>query len=108
MKCRILCKQCRNVFDLTISDSSFIDKKVYCPACGSSDVIEAPSWVPLGSGLNIFESNEWEYICQECQHVFKMPIPKSPSEDKNRRCPVCNSNHLHLLTNVGALPIYCG
>ena len=106
MKYRILCKQCRNVFDIVTSGSSS-NEKPHCPACESSDTMEAPSWAPLGSGFNIFESNEWEYVCQQCQHVFKMPIPKSPSEDKSRRCPICNSNHLHLLTNAGALPLYC-
>jgi hypothetical protein len=36
-----------------------------------------------------------------------MPIPKSPAEDKSRKCPVCNSGHLHLITGAKALPLYC-
>jgi len=104
----MLCKQCRNVFDITISSDSFLDKAVHCPACGSSDVREAPPWAPLGSGWNICENNMWEYECQDCKNVFQMPIPGSPTEDKKRKCPVCGSGHLHMLTNVGTLPLHCG
>jgi DNA-directed RNA polymerase subunit RPC12/RpoP len=108
MERRLLCKQCWFVFDMAISDSYSSDAEIHCPACCSTNVMEAPSWAPLGSGLNIFEGNEWSYECQQCKGKFKMPIPKSPSEDKNRRCPVCNSGHLHLLTGAKALPLYCG
>ncbi|OGN96984.1 MAG: hypothetical protein A2Y89_04750 [Chloroflexi bacterium RBG_13_51_18] len=107
MERRFLCKQCWNVFDVASSDSATTDEKVHCPACGSADVMEAPPWAPLDSGKNIFKSNEWEYECQQCKHHFKMPIPKSPSEDKSRKCPACNSGHLHLLTGKEALPLYC-
>jgi len=105
---RFLCKNCRLVFDVTESDCSPADTKVQCTKCGSFDVIEAPMWAPLNSGSNIFEDNEWEYECQQCKHTFKLPIPTSPSEDKSRRCPACNGEHLHRLMNAMALPIYCG
>jgi DNA-directed RNA polymerase subunit RPC12/RpoP len=108
METRFLCKQCRHVFDLAKPGDSDLDNKIHCPACGSSDVIEAPTWAPLGSGWNIFESTSWEYECQQCKHTFKLPIPKSPEEDKNRRCPICNSGHLHLLIDNVATPLYCG
>jgi DNA-directed RNA polymerase subunit RPC12/RpoP len=103
-----LCKQCRHVFKQVIPGNSSSDGEIHCPACCSSDVMEAPPWAPLGSGLNIFESNIWEYECQQCQHKFKMTIPKSPAEGKSRRCPACNSGHLHVLTIKGGLPLYCG
>ena len=105
---RFLCKQCRHVFDSEISNGSSLNQEVYCPACGNSDVMEAPAWAPLDSGWNIFESNEWEYECQECKHTFKLPIPQSPAEGESRKCPVCNSGHLHLLTGGKALPLHCG
>ena len=108
MEHRFLCKQCRHVFDLPIPGSSSIDKEVHCPTCGSSDVMEAPAWAPLDSGWNIFESNMWEYECQQCKHIFKLPIPQSPAEDKSRRCPNCNSEHLHLLTGAGVRAFACG
>lgn len=108
MEHRFLCKQCRHVFDLEMPRDSSLDKEVHCTKCGGSDVMEAPTWAPLGSGWNILESTVWEYECQQCKHVFKMPIPKSPAEDKSRRCPACNSGHLHLLTNMGGLPLHCG
>jgi DNA-directed RNA polymerase subunit RPC12/RpoP len=108
MERRFLCKQCLNVFDHAVSDSLSPGEKIKCPACCGFDVVEAPPWVPLDSGTNIFETDTWEYECQQCKHKFKMPIPKSPTEDKNRRCPVCNSGHLHLLTGKENLPLYCG
>ena len=41
MEQRFLCKQCRHIFDLEISNGSSLDGEVQCPACGSSDVMEA-------------------------------------------------------------------
>ena len=103
----LLCKQCRNLFKLPLSQLPQ-NKEEYCPACGSSQVEEAPAWAPLGSGLNIFDESTWEYECQQCKKKFKMPIPKSPTEDKSRQCPDCGSGHLHRLTSVGGEPLYCG
>jgi DNA-directed RNA polymerase subunit RPC12/RpoP len=108
MERRFLCKQCWHIFDVATNDDSSSSAGLRCPACLSTDVMEAPAWAALGSGLNIFDSNEWKYECQQCKHKFTMPIPKSPSEDKSRRCPMCNSKHLHLLTGEKALPLYCG
>jgi rubredoxin/DNA-directed RNA polymerase subunit RPC12/RpoP len=115
MERRFLCKECRHVFDLEVSSETSpdipacsLDKKVCCPACGSTDVMETPVWAPLTSGWNIFESNEWEYECQQCKHIFKLPTPKSPAEDESRRCPACNSGQLRLLTGGKALPLHCG
>jgi DNA-directed RNA polymerase subunit RPC12/RpoP len=108
MERRFLCKQCQYVFDAAISDVTSPDTNVHCPVCCGTNVTEAPPWAPLGSGLNIFESDTWEYECQQCLHKFTMPIPQSPTEDRNRRCPLCNSGHLHLLTGKKALPLYCG
>jgi DNA-directed RNA polymerase subunit RPC12/RpoP len=108
VKCRFLCKRCRHVFDVEIPDGSFKGEEIHCPVCESLHVMEAPAWAPLGSGFNIFEDDTWEYQCQECKKTFKLPIPKSPAEEKSRRCIACNSSHLHLLTGTGALPLYCG
>ena len=108
MERRFLCKKCWNVFDLAIPDSSRSNVEIHCPACRNADVMEAPPWAPLGSGRNIFESNEWAYECQQCKYKFRMPIPKSPIEDKSRKCPTCKSGHLHLITGEGTLPLYCG
>jgi DNA-directed RNA polymerase subunit RPC12/RpoP len=96
------------VFDFFMADGSPPNEKVHCPTCCGVDIIEAPPWAPLDSGTNIFDGNEWQYECQDCKSKFKMPIPQSPSEDKNRKCPVCNSGHLHLLTGAKAIPLYCG
>jgi len=105
---RVLCLKCRLVFDIDPAVSCSIDRKIHCTSCNSTDIAEAPPWAPLGSGANIFEGNTWEYECQQCCHKFEMPIPKSPSEANSRRCPLCNGEHLHLLTQIGALPLYCG
>jgi DNA-directed RNA polymerase subunit RPC12/RpoP len=107
MERRFLCKKCWHIFDLPEPDSSSGNLKIKCPSCSATDVMEAPPWAPLDSGKNIFASNEWQYECQQCKLKFKMPIPKSPSEDKSRECPVCHSRHLHLLTGAKALPLYC-
>ena len=107
MERRFLCKQCRHVFDLEMPQDTHANLKIHCISCNGTDVIEAPAWAPLDSGWNIFEDNEWEYECQHCKQKFKMPIPESPSEDKSRKCPVCNSGHLHMLTGSKALPLYC-
>src|SRR4030042_339321 len=105
MKHRFLCKKCRHIFDAEITGDSSIGLEMRCPGCASSDVMDAPTWAPLGSGLNIFENDTWEYQCQQCKKNFKLPIPKSPTEDKSRRCVFCYSPHLHLLTGTGALPL---
>jgi DNA-directed RNA polymerase subunit RPC12/RpoP len=105
---RYLCKVCRNIFIATIGGSLSTKKGERCPHCGSPQVMEAPAWAPLGSGFNIFEGSTWKYECHQCGHTFEMPIPKSPTEDKDRKCPVCGQGHLHLLTEIGALPLYCG
>jgi ribosomal protein S27AE len=36
-----------------------------------------------------------------------MPIPKSPTEEKQRRCPSCGAEHIHRLTAIGGEPLYC-
>jgi DNA-directed RNA polymerase subunit RPC12/RpoP len=99
-----LCKECRNIF----SQPSGGDFAPRCPKCGSPGVMEAPAWSPLGSGANIFEDSTWKYECQECRLTFTLPIPRSPSEEKQRKCIYCGAGHLHLLTAVGAQPLYCG
>lgn len=104
---RLLCKKCFNVFDHLISESS-PSTGIHCTICNSGDVVDAPPWAPLGSGSNIFGGNEWAYECQQCKFKFRMAIPKNPTEDKSRKCPACNSGHLHLVTGSKALPLYCG
>lgn len=104
----LICSQCRNIFKSDRQPGSSPDKKMCCPKCGSREVAEAPVWAPLGSGLNIFDGSEWEYECQECHKKFKMPIPKSPTEEKDRRCQYCGAGHIHRLTGVGGQPLYCG
>jgi rRNA maturation endonuclease Nob1 len=104
----LLCQHCRNVFKLLLSQSPSVGGNILCPKCGSPDVAEAPVWAPLGSGLNIFDSAEWEYECHECHKKFKMPIPESPTQEKERSCPFCGAGHIHRLTAVGGEPLYCG
>jgi DNA-directed RNA polymerase subunit RPC12/RpoP len=108
MEKRFLCKHCWHVFDRAIPDGNSSSEEMHCPACSSVDVTAAPPWAPLGSGRNIFENQTWDYECQQCKFKFSMPIPKSPAEDKSRKCPACNSGHLHLLTGAKNLPLYCG
>jgi predicted nucleic-acid-binding Zn-ribbon protein len=104
----LLCRQCRNVFRIPSQNRCSIIRRTPCPKCGSSEIEEAPTWAPLGSGSNIFDSSEWEYECQECHKKFQMPIPKSPTEEKERSCPSCGAKHIHSLTTAGGAPLYCG
>lgn len=105
---RFLCRTCRHVFDHVVDGEGPSWRGIACPICCSDDIVEAPPWAPLGSGWNIYDSNEWEYECQDCRHTFKMPIPKSPTEEEARRCPECHSGHLHRMTSGKGLPLHCG
>ena len=108
MEKRFLCKHCRHVFDLAVAGDVSMNGNLKCPACSGQEVSEAPPWVPLGSGFNIFDNDEWKYECQQCKQVFSLPIPRTVSEDESRRCPACASPHLHLLVDKQGLPLYCG
>lgn len=100
-----LCHQCRNVFRLAVSDDPL--KEAKCSKCGSADVRRLPSWAPIG--FNWHEGSPvWEYECQQCQHVFKLPVPSSPSQEKEIACPACGGRHIHRLTASRGVPIYCG
>lgn len=96
-----LCHQCGNIFRLPP------DKEVRCPQCGSSQTRELPSWVPMDSDLSEGQI-KWQYECQQCQKKFELPVPTSPSQEKNIKCPVCNGGHIHRLTLSGYEPLYCG
>ena len=96
-----LCHQCGNIFRLSLPGEA------KCPQCGSSQTRELPSWVPMGSDLSESQS-QWQCECQQCKNKFEIPVPDSPSGEKNIRCPVCNGRHIHRLTPSGYEPLYCG
>ncbi len=102
-----LCHQCRNVFKLPVPDDLSLGGEAKCPRCGSSHIEEMPSWAPIG--FNLSEGPPmWEYECQHCHNVFKLPVPGSPSQEKEIACPACGGCHIHRLTAVGGVPMYCG
>ena len=101
-----MCRQCRNVFRLAVADSPS-EKEATCPGCGSADIEEVPSWAPIGFTLSE-EPPMWECACQQCQNVFEIPVPASPAEAKEIRCPLCGGGHIHRLTPAGVEPLYCG
>jgi DNA-directed RNA polymerase subunit RPC12/RpoP len=101
-----LCQQCRNIFKPPMSCSITAEKKeVTCPACGGSDVKEMTSWAPIGFTESLLL---WEYECQHCRNVFKLPVPGSPSEEMGIECPACGGKHIHRLTVIDGAPLYCG
>jgi putative FmdB family regulatory protein len=100
------CQECHHVFRLPAADSS-TDRDVRCPDCGSTHTRELSAWVPLGADLDEGTS-QWEYECQECHHVFKRPVPTSPSQEREIACPACGGRHIHRLTAIGGEPLYCG
>jgi len=96
-----LCHQCGSIFRLTSA------KEAKCPQCGSSQTKELPSWVPMGSDLSEGPST-WQYECQQCKHKFELPVPGSPSQERDIKCPACDGGHIHRLTIYGSEPLYCG
>jgi len=107
VECEYLCHRCQNVFKLSVSDSPPPEKKAECPKCSSTDIERLPSWAPIG--FNLHEGSPmWEYECQQCQNAFKLPVPGSPSQEKEIRCPACGGGHIHRLTAAGGVPLYCG
>jgi Zn finger protein HypA/HybF involved in hydrogenase expression len=105
---RFFCNECAHVYDLDIPENTCTVMEMRCPACNSQQISEAPPWAPLGSGHNIFTGNEWAYECRDCNFKFRLSIPKSPDENKLRRCPRCQGNNLLTITGSKALPLYCG
>ena len=102
-----LCHQCGNIFRLSVDSTRPLEKELKCPACRNSQVRDLPSWVPLGSDLYEIP-REWEYECQQCKSKFKLPVPGSPSQERNIRCPACDDGHIHRLIRTGFEPLYCG
>ena len=102
-----LCHQCGNIFRLSNESTQSVEKELKCPQCGNSQVRELPSWAPLGSNLDEGPPM-WDCECQQCQTAFKLPVPSSPSQAKEARCPACGGKHIHRLTPAGFEPLYCG
>jgi putative FmdB family regulatory protein len=102
-----LCRQCGHLFRGSVDEVPTQKKQGACPQCGGSQIRELPSWEPLGSELSDV-SLSWEYQCQECRHQFSLPVPASPSQEKDIKCPECNGGHIHRLTRSGFEPLYCG
>jgi DNA-directed RNA polymerase subunit RPC12/RpoP len=105
-----LCEQCKNIFKLPVVCSITPEKtpeevEVKCPGCGSSQVQEMPSWGPVDFCA---PSLVWQYECQECHNVFELPVPSSPSQERELKCPVCGGGHIHRLTVIDGAPLYCG
>ena len=102
-----LCQNCHNLFKLELDLSSVNQNDLTCPKCGSTQINNLPSWSPTGSNLDVCKL-EWEYQCQDCNNIFKLPIPTSPEQEKEIICPECNGGHIHRLTPTGGEPLYCG
>lgn len=102
-----LCQQCQTLFDLSVQPGSEEEKEARCPECGSPHIEGLPSWAPIGFDL-YGGPPVWEYECQHCQNVFKLPVPSSPAQEKGIKCPECGGGHIHRLTPTGGEPLYCG
>ena len=100
------CNHCKNLFKLPLVCSITPEKKeIKCPKCGSFNIDEMPFWGPMNFTEPLLM---WEYECQECHHTFKLPVPNSPSQEKEIKCPECGGGHIHRLTKIGGEPLYCG
>jgi DNA-directed RNA polymerase subunit RPC12/RpoP len=58
----------------------------------------------LGSSAELEEAPEkelmWEYVCHDCNAKFKKHVPRGPKEERDTRCPNCQSAEIERL-NVG-------
>jgi DNA-directed RNA polymerase subunit RPC12/RpoP len=98
------------MFEILSSDVQEKAEEVQCSHCGSRDIEELPSWIPMSFNLNLyFGLMSWQYSCQQCKTVFDLPVPTGPTEEKERKCPTCGSMQIERLTPLEVdLPIYCG
>ena len=46
----------------------------------------------------------WKYSCHQCQSHFEMPVPLSPKDEKERKCPRCGSADIHRVTTEDSEP----
>ncbi len=104
-----ICNKCRTIFTIEQLSCSLVkqEREVVCPACGSSETDALPVWAPIGFHSHE-EVREWEYQCEDCRKTFKLPVPESPSQERNLVCPACGKNHIHRLTFLDGVPMYCG
>lgn len=103
------CCHCKGLFEVIHSIGLGKNQRAKCPACGSIDVQELPSWIPDGFNLGLYYSpSNWQYYCDQCQSTFELPVPSGPKEEQQRKCPTCGSMNLKRLTAlVIEAPIYC-
>lgn len=94
--------------ELSVSPDPREVKQANAPERAGGYIIGLPSWVP--SGLDLYKGPAmWEYECQECKTAFKLPVPKSPSDEKYIKCTRCGSANIKRLTAlIGEASPYCG
>ena len=44
-----------------------------------------------------FKTLTWDYLCHQCEFRFEMPVPRGPTEEKERECPRCGSRDIERL-----------
>jgi DNA-directed RNA polymerase subunit RPC12/RpoP len=103
------CRQCQAIFELPSPGDSEVGSEAKCPKCGSATVESVPVWIPNGFDLNLYYNpSTWQYSCHHCQAKFEMPVPSGPTEEQQRKCPLCGSNDIERLTTlIVGLPMYC-
>ena len=104
-----VCQKCRNIFAVPQIACSLTreEPEAVCPACGSKDTVAVPVWEPIGFHSHE-EVREWEYKCQDCGASFKLPVPNSPSQERNIQCPTCGKGNIQRVTLLDGVPMYCG
>ena len=101
------CCKCQKIFKVPEPSAPSPPEKVKCPECGNPYTESIPSWMPIGL-ISYEDQPLWEYECQQCQHVFKLPVPSSPSQEEEIRCPRCDGDHIHRLTMFRHEPLHTG
>jgi DNA-directed RNA polymerase subunit RPC12/RpoP len=88
---KYLCNQCQELFDLIEPGNSVATR---CPRCSSGDIQELIA-CNLENG-----PPPWEYVCQQCGGRFLIKAPRGPSEEKEIRCPRCESRNVKWLATA--------
>lgn len=88
---KYLCDHCKEQFELL---ASHYTEEVKCPRCSSRDIAET-----IACSLEKAPS-PWEYVCQQCGKRFRVKAPRGPTEEKEFRCPICESKNIKWLSSV--------
>jgi predicted Zn-ribbon and HTH transcriptional regulator len=42
----------------------------------------------------------WELTCRQCKFNFEVPVPRGPREEKELKCPKCESKYIERIETL--------